>query len=88
MLPASATKMIVSRVVYYPLIGCNGSDCTYQQDPSMLSDFAQSKFTLDGNTVEWTDIWINEDFHNFPIYTLAANASIVSGQGLVLNFTP
>ncbi|MFO1417121.1 MAG: glycoside hydrolase family 16 protein [Methylotetracoccus sp.] len=85
---ANATKMIVSSVAYYPLIGCNGTECTYQKKPSMLSDFAHNKYTLKGQAVKWTDIWVNEDFQNYPIYTLAANASIVPGQGLVLNFNP
>jgi hypothetical protein len=39
----------------------------------MRSDFVNKVFTLDGKAVQWTDIWVNQDFQNYPIYVKAAN---------------
>jgi beta-glucanase (GH16 family) len=85
-IPRNNTEMVVEKVAFYPMI-----DGKFSTLPSMSSDFKNGKYTLGANTNStFDDIWLNEDFQNYPIYTRAAHSSVVPGTGLVMKykFTP
>lgn len=85
--PTHNTQMVVQKVAFYPLTGCNGNDCTYAADPAMESDFKNNHYVLDGQVVnDWQIIWTNVDSTNYPVYTRAANSSVIPGKGLVMRY--
>jgi len=86
--PTTDTEMVVKNVAFYPLVGCDNGNCTFATTPSMSSDFVNGKYTLTGvANPAFNDIWVNQDFLNNPIYTVARHANVVPGKGLVLSYT-
>jgi Glycosyl hydrolases family 16 len=82
-IPRKDTEMVVERVAFYPLI-----DGAISSIATMSSDFVHGKYFLEGKVnPNFGDIWLNEDSKKNPIYTRAANASVVPGKGLVMKYT-
>ena len=82
-IPQHNTEMVIEKVAFYPLINDKISTVA-----SMSSDFKKGKYTLNNKASTFDAIWFNEDFQYYPIFTRAANASVVPGTGLVMKFTP
>jgi hypothetical protein len=79
--------MVVQKVAFYPLVGCTGDVCTYADKPTMESDFKNNKYSLNGEVInDWTLIWTNVDSTNYPVYTRAANSTVIPAKGLVMKY--
>ena len=81
-IPRNNTEMVVEKVEFYPLSGGEFSTV-----PVMSSDFKNGRYTLLNAASSFDAIWLNKDVTDFPIFTRAANASVVPGKGLVLTYT-
>jgi glycosyl hydrolase family 16 len=81
-IPRNNTEMVVEKAQFFPLI--NGGISSL---PSMYSDFKNGAYTLNSKPSSFDAIWLNEDSNKNPIYTRAANASVVPGKGLVMKYT-
>jgi hypothetical protein len=82
------TEMVVKTVEFYPATNCAQDSCTYSDRPSMFSDFVNGRYSLNSNQSDFGSIWVNQDFPYDPIWTKAANATVVPGRGLVMKYVP
>jgi hypothetical protein len=86
-IPTSNTQMVVRNVAFYPVTSCQNGSCQYSSTPSMSSDFVNGVYTLNNASSSFNAIWLNQDSTNYPVYTRAANATVVPGTGLVMKYT-
>jgi Glycosyl hydrolases family 16 len=86
-IPKQNTEMVVRSVRFYPLVRCDGTFCYYSPHPSLDSDFQHGIYQLNGIQSTFDAIWLNEDSTVHPVYTRAANASVIPGEGLVMKYT-
>jgi hypothetical protein len=87
LIPQKNTQMIIKNVAFYPVTSCQNGSCQYSSTPSMSSDFVNDKYTLNGAESSFKAIWLNQDSTHYPVYTRAANATVVRGMGLVMKYT-
>jgi hypothetical protein len=81
-IPKQNTEMVVEKVEFFPML-----DGKFSTEPSMSSDFKNGRYALGANSKSnFDEIWLNEDFQNYPIYTKAAHSLVVPGTGLVMKY--
>ncbi len=85
-IPKTNTQMIVRTVAFYPATSCDANGCNYSSTPSMYSDFVNDRYTMNGASATFDQVWVNKDSLNYPIFTRAANAYIHRGSGLVMRY--
>jgi len=88
-IPTQNTEMVVKKVAFYPLIpgSCAKGNCQYSDVASMYSDFVDGRYILNNEESTFDKIWLNKDATDYPIYTRAANASVIPGTGLMMKYT-
>lgn len=88
-IPKQNTEMVVEKVAFYPLIpgSCEKGNCQYSSVASMYSDFVNGTYISNDEESTFAKIWLNKDATDYPIYTKAANASVIPGKGLIMKYT-
>jgi len=88
-IPKQNTEMVVEKVAFYPVVAgsCDKGNCQYSMDASMYCDFVNGTYILNNVKSTFDGIWLNKDANDYPIYTRAANSSVIPGKGLTMKYT-